>query len=195
MPSTCRLYKVPGRSARNIAWVPTLQRRSTFCARGPNFKSALIFESNFNRVEVEDCDFSLVDNDSNIVAANFEGEPIILSGRGAIGFFRYHGAKTDDVSSYHELQHHPRFAIVQKICERIAEQRNSQVRGLTQRGAAQVDPPFARGFLNCLAKAGLVEIDGNDLVSATADGRRDLPRLLAHDELPEAIAKFLRESR
>lgn len=160
-----------------------------------NFKSALLFESNFNRVEVEECDFSLVDNDSNIVAANAEGEPIILSGRGAIGFFKYHGAKTDDVSSYHELQHHPRFAIVQKICERISEQRNSQLRGLTQRGAAQVDPPFAREFMDCLVRAGLVEIDGNSLVSATAEGRRELPRLLAHDELPEAISTFLRERR
>ncbi len=160
-----------------------------------NFKSTLIFESNFNRVEVEGCDFSLADNDSNIVAANSEGEPILLSGRGAIGFFKYHGAKTDSVSPYHELQHHPRFAIIQKICERISEQHKSQLRGLTQRGAAQVDPPFARDFMKCLVKADLVEIDGNDLVSATAEGRRELPRLLAHDELPEAIAAFLREFR
>lgn len=160
-----------------------------------NFRSTLIFESNFNRVEVEGCDFSAIDYDSNIVAANSEGEPILLSGRGAIGFLKYHGAKTDDVSSYHELQHHPRFAIVQKICERISEQRNSQLRGLTQRGAAQVDPPFAREFMNCLAKAGLVEIDGNNLVSATADGRKELPRLLAHAELPEAIAEFLKEHK
>jgi len=160
-----------------------------------NFRSTLIFENNFNRVEVEGCDFSFLDNDSNIVAANSEGEPILLSGRGAIGFFKYHGAKTDDVDSYYELQHHPRFAIIQKICERISEQHKSQLRGLTQRGAAQVDPPFAREFMKCLVKAGLVDIDGNDLVSATAEGRRELPRLISHDELPEEIAIFLRDYR
>lgn len=160
-----------------------------------NLKSTLLFESNFNQVEVEECDFTLMDNDSNIVAANSEGEPIILSGRGAVGFFRYHGAKTDDVSPYHELRHHPRFSIVQKICERISEQRNSQLRGLTQRGAAQADPPFAREFMNCLVRADLVEIDGNSLVSATSKGRKDLPRLVAHDELPESVAEFLREHR
>jgi uncharacterized protein YjbI with pentapeptide repeats len=160
-----------------------------------NFRSAFLFECNFNKVEVEDCDFSLVDNDSNIVAANAEGEPIILSGRGAVGFFRYHGAKTDEIGSYYELQHHPRFPIVQKICERVSEQRNSQLRGLTQRGAAQVDPPFARDFMSCLVRAGLVEIGGNDLVSVTVEGRRDLPRLLGHEELPDAIETFLRERR
>lgn len=160
-----------------------------------NFRSSFLFECNFNRVEVESCDFSLIDNDSNIIAAQADGEPILLSGRGAVGFFRYHGAKTDEVISYFELQHHPRFPIVQKICERVSDQRNSQLRGLTQRGAAQVDPPFARDFMDCLVKARLVEIDGNNLVSATTDGRRDLPRLLSHDELPDAIASFLRENR
>jgi len=159
---------------------------------GSNFQSTLIFECNFNRVEIADCDFRELDIDSNIIAATSHGDPIVLSGRSTIGYLRYHGAHTDDVPSFYELQHDPRFSIVLKICENIAEQHKSQLRGLTQRGAAQADPPFARSLIESLKRADLIVVDQNDLVLPTPEGRKQLTRMISYAELPEAIEQLLR---
>jgi hypothetical protein len=117
---------------------------------------------------------------------------MVLSGPAAIGWLKFRGADTDPVEPFFELQHHEKFPIVYKICENISEQKNSQLRGLTQRGAAQADPPFARSFVAALRNANLIEIVKNELVSATSAGRKELTRFVEHHEMPPVIEAFLR---
>jgi hypothetical protein len=109
----------------------------------------------------------------------------------AIGYLRYRGAPTDPVGDFYRYQHHPRFSIVQKICDRVTQQKHSQLRGLTQRGEAHEDPPFARAFVQHLKCHELVEIDKNDLVSATPEGRNVLRALVDHEQMSPPIRDFL----
>jgi len=163
--------------------------------RRAKFRSSLIFECDLTDALVQDADFIGLDIDSNFAVQSQLGEVQIITGKVAIGYLRFHGAKTDDTDSYFELMHHPKFQIVFKICQNISEQRNSQLRGLTQRGAAQIDPPFARDFVELLKNSGLISISAKDLVSATPEGRKQLPALVDHETMPLAIEEFLRDWR
>ena len=158
---------------------------------GCKFTSALIFECDLTNAVVDGADFSGLDTASNFVVRVL-GDPVVLTGQNAIGWLKFNGASTDVVSSYSELQHHEKFSVVLKICENISDQKNSQLRGLTQRGAAQSDPRFARAFVSHLKNSGLISIHKNDLVSATSDGRSQLTRLVNHQDMPEQIESFLR---
>lgn len=157
-----------------------------------NFSSCLLFECDLTGSNLIGANFTGIDLDSNFIARS-SGGVLGLSGKSAVGYLRFNGATTDPVEPYFELQHHPRFSIVQKICEHLADQRNSQIRGLTQRGAAQNDPPFARAFIEKLKNSGLIDVVRNDLVSATSEGRKQLPRLIEHNEMPSCIVDFLRD--
>lgn len=158
-----------------------------------NFSSSLLFECDLTGSNLVGADFRGIDLDSNFIV-RLAGSVLALNSYAAVGYLKFHGAITDSVEPYFELQHHPRFSIVQKICEHVAEQKNSQLRGLTQRGVAQNDPPFARAFIEKLKNSGLIVVGRNDLVSATNEGRKQLPRLISHNEMPECIEDFLRNS-
>ncbi|UZW62925.1 NACHT domain-containing protein [Lysobacter enzymogenes] len=159
---------------------------------GANFKSSLIFECDFTGVNVDKADFSSLDLDSNFMVRSGDGKVVALSGQSAIGWLKHCGALTDSIPAYYELQHHDKFPIVEKICEHISDQRNSQLRGLTQRGAAQSDTTFARSFVEHLKNSGWIELGRNDLVTSTSEGRKKLTRLVMHQEMPEEIETFLR---
>jgi hypothetical protein len=160
-----------------------------------SFRSSFIHECDLTNTVVQDTDFIGLDIDSNFVVQSHMGEVQVITGKVAIGYLRFHGAKTDDMDSYFELMHHPKFPIIIKICQNISEQKNSQLRGLTQRGVAQMDPPFARSFVDLLENNSLVSINQNNLVSATPEGRRQLPALVDHETMPPVIEAFLRQWR
>ena len=156
-----------------------------------DFRSCLIFECELLDVSLKNADFRFVDPDINFVVVPEPGMIRALSGATAIGFLRFHGAITDDVDPYFVYQNHPKFPIVMKICENIQSQRNSQFRGLTQRGVAQADPNFARAFVRHLERSGLIEVDKKVLVSSTPEGRRQLPLFVGQRGLPKQIEEFL----
>lgn len=160
---------------------------------GTSFIGALLFECDFTGANVSGANFYAIDVDSNILVTPAGGNAEALSGKAALGYLRFNGANTGPVDDYFIYRNHPRFSIVEKICERISEQRNSQLRGLTQRGEARVDPPFARQLVDRLVSAGWVQIDRNDLVSATPAGRNVLAQVVSHQILPEEIVQFLSE--
>jgi hypothetical protein len=160
-------------------------------AHGADFTKCLIFECDLTGTTVSGADFRQFDADSTFFLRNGGEEVVRLSGKAAIGYLKYQGAKTDDVEDFFWLQHHPKFSIIIKICEPLTQQRNNQLRGLTQRGEAHKDPPFARAFVQYLRQNGLVEIDFRNLVSATPEGRNLLPKVLEDGTMPEIIRDFL----
>jgi len=159
---------------------------------GCDFGSAVVFECDLSGATVQGANFLGVDATSNFVV-RVNGEPAVLIGQNAIGWLKYSGALTDNVPAYFELQHHPKFSIVLKICEHLADQKNSQIRGLTQRGAAQSDPPFAREFVGHLKNKRIITFVRNELASVTNEGRTVLSRLVNHQDLPNEIEEFLRQ--
>lgn len=156
-----------------------------------NFRSCLLFECNFSNTSIEGANFKEIDRDSTVSVEIKDGILNVLGGDAAIGYLKYRGAITDHVESYYIYRNHPKYSIVEKVCERISEQKNNQLRGLTQRGEARADPPFAREFVGRLVSAGWIEIDRHDLVSATPTGRNILAQVVSHRRLPEEIAAFL----
>ena len=91
--------------------------------------------------------------------------------------------------------HHPKYAIVTKIIEKVMEQKLSQYRGLTQRGVARVDPPFARALVDRLVAEGWLHHDKNDLISVTAVGRTEIQRMTAGKHMPIPVRDFLDANR
>lgn len=162
--------------------------------RGCDFKAALLFDCDLTGTDITDADFRKIDADSTIVVATQDGSKLILSGSDARGYLRWHGALTDEVDPYYVYQFHPKFGIVSKIFENIAGQKNSQLRGLTQRGEAQKDPPFARGFLEFIQSKGFVTIDKNDLVSATSLGRTEITKMVSQDYLSPEVVSYLQDN-
>lgn len=158
---------------------------------GCKFSGAILFESDLSGANVDGADFKGLDLASNFVVSN-SGESALVAGASAVGWLKFHGALTDEVSAFNELQNHPRFAIVLKICENLADQKNSQLRGLTQRGAAQSDPPFARAFVTHLRNVGVISIVRNELAQPTAPGRALLTRFVNHQDMPAEIESFFR---
>lgn len=157
------------------------------------FGSALLFECDLVGATLSGADFKDLDKDSHIIVKLTDYSVCTLSDKFAIGYLRYHGAITSEIEDYFVHYHNPKFSILEKICERLTDQKYSQLRGLTQRGEARSDPPFARGFVDRLVNMGWVEIGRNNLVSATALGRNVLSQFVSHKEMPDAIGKFLSE--
>lgn len=162
--------------------------------RDVSFNSSMIFECSFVNAELTGADFRGVDPDIDIVATDAAGVETILSGRGAVGYLRFRGALTDQIDSYFVYSNHPGHPIIHKISEKLTANRNNQLRGLTQRGEAQADPRFARSFIDRLGSLGWAEIDKNDLVSVTGEGRSALLSLtegrLMHDEITQFLTNW-----
>lgn len=159
-----------------------------------DFSGSLIFECDLTDAILSEADFRGLDIDSNIKFSRDKNSHVV-SGKAALGYLRFCGALTDEVDDYYVWSNHPRFPIVEKILERIAEQRNSQLRGLTQRGEARVDVPFAQQFMDKLKSMNIVKISSNDLVSVTSDGRDVISQVLTNKFLPEEMVIFLKNWR
>lgn len=158
---------------------------------GANFQFSLIFETDLSGATVYGADFRDIDADSSIIVIDDENLTRELIGSAAVGYLKYHGAITSIVDDIYVYCHHPRFSILKKICERVSEQRHSQLRGLTQRGEARIDPPFARELVDFMVSMGWVIIARNDLVSATPVGRPVLQRVAAGTAIAPELAEFL----
>lgn len=156
-----------------------------------DFREAFIFECDFSHCSLDGADFSGCDTDISIYVANDVGDRIALIGQDALGYLAFHGAETPKVSDFERMQHHPLFPIAQKIVEKVSNQRNSQKRGLTQRGEAQRDPKFARAFVEHLERLGWLEVDKNELVSVPSEGRAVVQAWLQARELPREVSEWL----
>jgi hypothetical protein len=161
-----------------------------------NFDGAFLFECDLSGASVKDASFLDLDSASSILVRDKDGFPRQHVGPDAVGYLQFNGAQTGPVSDIHVFQNHPRFSIVWKICERLAGQRNSQLRGLTQRGEAHEDPPFARRFMQHLSANSIVEIDGRELVTLTAHGRNIVGDFLSLKvvSFPTVLRNFLEEN-
>jgi len=160
---------------------------------GTEFRGAWMVDCDFDFVNFVDADFRGLSADSRIFVVGHDGFKNVYSGKSLIGLLSSRGAQTDRVPDYYYYQHHPLFTIVRKIGERLTSQRNSQLLGLTQRGESEKDPPFARAFVDFLKSRGLININKNDLVSATPDGRHVLTLLVSHEEVDSVLIPFFSE--
>lgn len=157
------------------------------------FQESLLFECDFSGATLDEANFEYLDRLSSIIIIDEGGAPTQLVGDEAIGYLKFNGANTSPVDDIFVYCHHPRFSILKKICEKVSEQRNSQLRGLTQRGESRVDPPFARALVDRLVGLGWVTIDQNDLVSATPTGRPILQRVAATEAIAAELVQLLRD--
>ncbi|MGN6527079.1 MAG: NACHT domain-containing protein [Burkholderiaceae bacterium] len=155
-----------------------------------NFQRAFAFECNFDSCAIGGADFSKLELDSTFIFRRGDAFTPV-AGKSALGLLRYLGASTDEISYYYEFLHDPRYSIVRKISERLIEQRNNQMLGLTQRGASANDPPFARSFMDFLKNANLIEVK-NELASTTAEGRKVLIAFLENEEIFGEMEHFLK---
>ena len=140
------------------------------------FCNSLIVESDFSGSVVKDADFRGIEPDSISILLEFDKPPVkgLLDGFVALGYLRFHGAKTDELRPIYVLQHHPAFWVVDKILEKLAEQSLRQRRGLVQRGAAHQDVNLAKDFVKHLENTGLLVTPKGrkDLVKVTDRGRK-----------------------
>lgn len=159
-----------------------------------DFSESFLFECDMSGALLSNANFLNIDRDSSIRVEG-EGGYVSLNGPDAIGYLAYHGAMTNPVDDFFIYRNNPKYVIVSKIVEKVSEQRNSQFRGLTQRGGARVDPPFARAFIEKLAATGWLMIDKNDLVSVTSEGRSEIQRMVAGNYMPPVVSELLQSYR
>lgn len=161
-----------------------------------SFISATIIDVNFSASNLKDASFEKVSHsDISILVEDqsTRGGLKRILGEHALGYLQYHGAKTEVKSRTAVLCNHPKFFIVDKILEKLAEQTLRQRRGLQQRGAAQQDVRFAREFVAFLETHHVIDTPKNrkDLVEVTQSGREMLTEYEATRELPVFICDFL----
>lgn len=157
------------------------------------FDGALLFDCNFVNCELEGSSFKGIDDASSVLVSIEKGGLIRLEGSELIGYLAFHGCNTGSVSSFDRLSFHPKIGIVDKILDRLSSQRNCQLRGLTQRGEAQKDPPFARGFVDILVQKNWISTRGN-MVGLTAEGRDMAIRYFEGNEMPREFQTYLDRS-
>ena len=163
-----------------------------------NFKSAFIVDADFSGASLERANFTGIEQgDISIVvdSENLSGIKSHLEGLDALGYLKFNGALTKSIPTYFELKHHPKFPIVEKIIEKLRENTIRQRRGLEQRGAARQDIRFSREFMSHMENIDLIKTPKNrkDIVEVTEKGRGIFGDFLAKHDVPEDIAKFLRE--
>lgn len=156
-----------------------------------NFEASFLYECDLSGSTVQDANFQNIDSDSSIIVVDSNGGIAQLSGKAAVGYLKFGGARTSPVEDIFVYVHHPKFSILEKICEKVSEQRNSQLRGLTQRGEARADPPFARELVDRFVSLGWMTIGQNDLVSATPHGRPVIQRIASRELIPAELVEFL----
>jgi hypothetical protein len=160
---------------------------------GCDFSGALLIDAVFDGAKVTDANFSGVRAENITLVTESSGSRARITGYSALGFLRYQGAATADLSDYHVYQHHRRFEIVEKILSRLSEQTLHQRRGLEQRGPASKDIPFARILVSKLESLGwlLSARDGQELLEVTESGRKAFSKFSSAKHLPPEVAEFL----
>jgi uncharacterized protein YjbI with pentapeptide repeats/Cdc6-like AAA superfamily ATPase len=163
---------------------------------GTDFSRTLLFDVNLSNANLVGAVFKGVPIDSTSLTI-FSGEwphTKRLDGSFAIGYLRYSGAETDEVSDYHVLHNHPRFEIVEKIVTNLSKQAHRQRRGLEQRGAAHADVPFAQNFVAHLLAKELVEVPKNrkELLDPTERGRQVFQDFVGGQVIAPELVEFLR---
>jgi len=161
------------------------------------FIGAMLIDIEITGADVTNADFSALDPDYVSVVAD---DPDARSGRkrlqgmSALGYLHFKGAHTAPLPPSTIFQHDPRFPIVAKIVEKLAEQTVRQRRGLEQRGESRNDIPFARRFVSHLESKGLVRTGRKDLLEVTDRGREIFGRFVQTRELPDVLVEFLSEA-
>lgn len=167
---------------------------------GARFARALLVDVDVSGAELNGADFRQVSPDS--ISLLIEGTKQLsprlpLEGQAALGYLRFRGAHTMDVPEIYVVCHDRRFAIVEKILEKLSEQLLRQRRGLAQRGAARADVAFARKFVRHLEDGDLIRTPKNrkDMVEVTDKGRAAFSRFTKERVLPPEVLGFLRTYR
>ena len=154
------------------------------------FSRAFLFECSFVGCDFSGALFDGIDESSSILVSLEDGMITRLEGRDVLGFLSFNGAITDQISAFDKLMFHPKIDIIEKILSRLSEQRNCQLRGLTQRGEAQKDTPFARAFVNILAQKNWITERGN-MVGLTAAGREMVSQYFQGRIMPPEFVEHL----
>lgn len=163
-----------------------------------HFRSAFIVDADFSGASVTNADFSGISKDDIAILVDTmdsSGGKLHLEGLDALGYLCFNGAIIEDIPDYYELKYHPRFAIVEKIIEKLKENTMRQRRGLEQRGAARQDIRFSREFMKHIENKGLIRTPKNrkDLVEVTDKGREVFGNFVEKHDVPEDIAQYLRD--
>ncbi|TDX64313.1 restriction endonuclease [Methylosinus sp. sav-2] len=158
-----------------------------------SFDGALIYECDFSNCVFDGASFKAL-AEKPCIYVSINGSRVYLEGDSAAGYLKYQGAIVDEIDDYFVYGHHPKFDIVAKILEKLAEQPLREIRGLTQRGVARDDPPFAREFVDFMIRKGMVEVIRAEAVRTTPIGR-ELVSEFVHERLPEPFSEFLEQRR
>lgn len=157
-----------------------------------SFRDCIFIGGVIENVTLVDADFRGMDKSSELFVRDLSAaKPNVISGDELLGYLNFNGAITDEIGEYYKIRFHKKFPIAFKICANISEQKNSQLRGLTQRGAAQSDPAFARNFVDFLSSIGFIEFGNNNLVSVTPEGRGPITRFVKHNDVFDGLKDFL----
>ena len=157
------------------------------------FHKALIVDSIFVDADLGETDFTAVDKDSISIVIQDEREAVkSVDGLDALGYLKFHGAKTRELRPDYVLQYHRAYWVVDKIVRKLAEQMLRQRRGLEQRGAAQRDVGLAGEFVGHLLHRGLIITPKGrkDLVSVTDRGRAVFTKYVQDGEIAEELIEF-----
>lgn len=161
---------------------------------GASFSGALLMDVEISGVDAHGADFSGIAQSDISILIEVETPPGLkrLTGIDALGYLHYLGAKTDPIPTFRVIQHHPSFPIVDKIIEKLSEQKMRQRRGLEQRGAARMNVNLARDFVQFLERNGLISspLGRKDQVSVTERGRDVFSRYVTGRDVSEEIARF-----
>lgn len=160
---------------------------------GANFDNCFFFECVFVDCDFNDASLRSVDK-SSCFKVNTSGDDFIsIEGKEILGFLAFNGASTDPVSDFEKFSFHPKINIIEKILDKLSNQRNCQRRGLTQRGEAQQDPLLARGFVDLLEQKSWISSRGN-MVGLTAAGREMVSRYFQGREMPSEFIFYLQKN-
>lgn len=153
---------------------------------GSSFVRSTIIECDFSRAEFNGTDFTGVSNEIAIIANGKR-----LCGYSALGWLALGGAKTDPIDPIFKCMHHSNWNILVKIAEKLLDSGWKQYRGLTQRGTASSDTPWARQCADAIIANGWVEFNsGRELLCINDAGRPVLGKIVSSESLPEELARL-----
>lgn len=162
---------------------------------GASFHNAALIDVTMTGANLKDSIFTNINQDISLILGD-QLSPRRIEGKQAVGYLAYCGAVVDDIEPYYVWMNHPRFSIVEKVASKLVGGALRQRRGLEQRGAAALDPAFARKFVKKLESLRYVQtpLGRPELLEITAIGRSKLGTLQSGRGLPSVIAEFLAEN-
>jgi len=164
--------------------------------RSAQFKKAFLSDINIAGATLKDADFREISADNiSVLSDSASGKSTTerYEGLDALGLIGFKGGLIDRIPNKLIWRFHPRFTVIEKIIEKLAEQRLRQYRGLVQRGAATRDVALARRLLEHLESLGLVSIPYHrkELVETTEKGREIFISFVRTNEMPAIIGRFV----